>query len=425
MEEISLFDIIQIILKGKWIIAVVTLVFIVVSVLVSFFVMDRIYESQTMLMISPITNVTAKEADNNFSDLVSSLSQYPQMTIDTYREQVKAPVILQYLREQLSLKNVPLSVIASKLTVKAIDKTNLITISAKDKDPEKAAKIANLVSKRFTEFVSETNQKQAENSAKFIKDQMEKEKENMEKSSEKLKEFLAKPRGPAELNLELESKLKQITDFKTNISQIKIDESAISKSLVRGQGLLKDTPKTIVTSKSLIDDDLLSSILKDEMGINTRDILKIKLDDEAVNDIYISLTQKVNELEIQLTSLIAQDESLEKEIENRQKEIELIQSELATKQQEYDLLQHEMELNEQTYDAYQQKYKEAMIKQSANIGESSIVIVSDAIAPINPVEPNRILIVTISILMGMFLSSGYVFVKEYLRMSKELIYRKD
>ena len=91
MEEISLVDVIQIMIKGKWIISIVTAVFFILSVIISVFILQPVYESQAMLMISPIINVSAKEDDNNFSDLVSSLSQYPQMTIDTYREQVKAP----------------------------------------------------------------------------------------------------------------------------------------------------------------------------------------------------------------------------------------------------------------------------------------------------------------------------------------------
>lgn len=413
MEELSLIEIIQMILKGKWIIAIVTFAFMITSVITSVFILDPIYQSQAMLMISPIVNVTTKESDNTFSELVSSLSQYPQMTIDTYREQVKAPVILQYLRNELGLKDVPLSNIAGKISVNAIEKTNLITISVKDKDPEQATKITNLVSKKFTEFVSETNKKQAESSAKFIKEQMEKEKENMEESSEKLKEFLAKPRGPAELNLELESKLEQITEFKTSITQFKIDESMTRTSLMRGQSLLKNTPKTLITSKTLINDDLLSGILKDEMKLGTKDMAQLKLNEEEINDIYISLTNKVNELEIQFSSITSKIENLEKKILERQNEIEVLQSELATKQQEYDLLQHEMDLNKQTYDAYQQKYKEAMIKQSAEIGESSIVIVSDAIAPLKPVEPRKAVIVTISSFIGFLISSAFVFLREY------------
>lgn len=419
MEEISLVDVIQIMIKGKWIISIVTAVFFILSVIISVFILQPVYESQAMLMISPIINVSAKEDDNNFSDLVSSLSQYPQMTIDTYREQVKAPAILQYLRKELGMEDTPLSVIANKISVKAIDKTNLITISVKDKDPAQAAKIANLVSNRFTEFVTETNKKQAETSAKFIKEQMKQEKLNMEQTSKKLEEFLAKPRGPQELQLELDGKLEKITEFKTIASQVKVDLAAAKSSLSHGQSLMKSTPKTLVTSKTLLNDDLLSGLIKDRTGLSTKDIAKLTLSDEQINEVYVVLAGLVNELELQVSSLEAQSEGLESEINIMQKEIETLQSELAAKQQEYDLLQHEMDLNKQTYDAYQAKYKEAMIKESAEIGKSSIVVVSEAIEPKTPVAPRKTLIVIGSTIMGFIMGFVFVCIKEYLSNSKE------
>ncbi len=417
MEEISFVEIVQIIFKGKRVISIVTAVCFVLSLIVALFILEPVYESQTMLMISPITNMSAKEDDNNFTDLVSSLSQYPQMTIDTYREQVKAPVILQYLRKELGIENVPLSVIANKISVKAIDKTNLINISVKDPNPELAAKIANLVSNKFTEFVTETNKRQAESSAKFIKDQMVTEKINMEQASKKLEEFLARPRGPEELKLELDGKLEKITEFKTFAAQVRVDIAAFKSSLQHAQSLLKNTPKTLVTSKTLLNDELLSGLIKDKTGLNTQDISKFTLNDEQINEVFIKLAQIVNDLELQVYSYTAKSTSLQKEITQLQKEIETLQAELAVKQQEYELLQHEMDLNKETYDAYQSKYKEAMIKQSAKIGESSIVVVSEAIPPKNPVDPNKLLIVVISSFFGFCIGFVIVFFKEYMKKS--------
>jgi len=414
MEEITFAEIVQILLRGKKIISIVTTIFFIGSLVVCFFILEPVYESQTMLMISPITNTKAKEDDNNFIDLVSSLSQYPLMTIDTYREQVKAPVILQYLRKELAMDDIPLSSIANKIKVKAIDKTNLITISVKDKDPDMAAKIANLVSNKFTEFVTDTNKKQAENSAGFIKEQMEAEKINMEESSKKLEEFLSKPRGPQELKLELEGKLAKITEYKTTVSQVKVDEQAAKSSLDHAKSLLRSTPSILVTRKTLTNDDLLSELIKDKTGLNTQTIAKLTLNDEQVNEVYVALSGLTNQLELEVASLNAKSMSLQNEIAEVQKEIEVLQAELADKQQEFDLLQHDMDLNRQTYDAYQSKYKEAMIKQSAEIGASSIVVVSEAIPPKSSVEPHKLLIIVISSFAGFFISFSYVFVKEYL-----------
>jgi len=71
------------------------------------------------------------------------------MSVDNYREQVKNPVILEYIREEMDMKDVPLSSIASKITLNEIKDTDLITIKVTDENPETAAKIANLVGDRF------------------------------------------------------------------------------------------------------------------------------------------------------------------------------------------------------------------------------------------------------------------------------------
>lgn len=418
LEEISLRELIETIFKGKWIIIGVTIFCMLVSGIASFFIIQPVYQAQAMLMISPITNTTSEDDENKFFDLVGSLSQYPQMTVDTYREQVKAPVILDYLRKELGLEGTPLSSIAELINVEAIKNTNLITISAKDTDPQMAAKIANLISQRFTKFVSETNQKQAENSAEFINVQKEKEKQNLDQALAELKEFVSQPRGPEELKLEVESKLQQLTGFKTQVIQVKIDENAARLALASAKRILNTTPKTLITNKTIINDELLTGIIKDKTGLDTNEIANIKLSDEQINFIYIELTKKVNELEIQLATLTAQREDTEKEIALRQKEIETLQAELAEKQQKYDILDHEVELIKQTYDAYQQKYKEAMIKQSADIGKSSIIMVSQAIPPTKPVAPNKILNLAVAMVLGLMLSVFAVFVREYWKNSK-------
>lgn len=156
MEEISLRELIEIIIKGKWIIVAVTAVCIAIGIAVNAFVIKPVYVAQTTLMISSIKKSQIKEQVksgdgdvNNFSSLIDDILQYPEMSVDNYREQVKNPVILEYIREEMDMKDVPLSSIASKITLNEIKDTDLITIKVTDENPETAAKIANLVGDRL------------------------------------------------------------------------------------------------------------------------------------------------------------------------------------------------------------------------------------------------------------------------------------
>nr|WP_276020113.1 GNVR domain-containing protein [Acetivibrio straminisolvens] len=110
---------------------------------------------------------------------------------------------------------------------------------------------------------------------------------------------------------------------------------------------------------------------------------------------------------------------MEQVIQDSQREIENLQAEYAEKQQQYEILKMELDLSKEAYNAYQQKYKESMIMQSAEVGKSSIVIVSEAIPPINPVSPKKALNVAIAGVFGMGISFAIVFTKEYLIRSKK------
>lgn len=425
MEEISLREVIQIIFRGKWIIAIFTTICVLVSGITSFFFFTPVYEAQTMLMISPISNTQSENKENNsFFNLVGDLSKYPQMTVETYKEQIKTPEMIDHIRNEMGWTDQTLATVSNKITVSSIKNTNLITIKIKDKNPQSAAKAANLLSGRFTLFVSETNKKQAENAAEFIKKQQEEERINQEKVLQELRNFIAQPRGPEELRLELEAKLQQLTDFKTQVVQVKIDEEATRYSLENGESILKSTPTTLKTNKSLINDELLSGVVKDKIGGTTSDIASIKLNDEQVNEIYVEVSKKVNELKIQLASLTAQRQNIESQISIRQKEIDVLQAELAEKQQKYDMLNHEVELSKQTYDAYQQKYKEAMIKSSAEVGKSSITIISKAIEPKKPIAPNKALNITIAMVLGLMLGTFTVTIMEYCK-KNDIFYKNN
>ncbi|MFZ5987223.1 MAG: GumC family protein [Bacillota bacterium] len=423
MEGLNLRVVIEVMLKWKKVIGITTLIFVVIALFVNVFLLSPVYQAQTMLLISPVTKtdqtnrVITGEVDS-FEPIVGSLSNYPQMTIDTYREQIKAPEVLDYIRKEMNINEKSISSIADSINVKPLKNTNLISIGVTDKDPAKAAKMANLISERYTKFISEVNQKQAEQSAEFLKKQMEEERNNLTKASDALKEFLKQPRGPEEVKQELASKLEKLTEFKTKLSEIKIMESSKATSLQHAKQLLKKTPSTVITVKSILDDELLSEIVKSKTDIKITELSRLKLTSEEINQVYVSLSSEVNTLELEVSSVRAERSNMENEISLLQKDIEVLQADLAEKQQKYDILNNEVNLIKQTYETYQKKYKEVMIIQSAEIGKSSIMVVSKATPPRYPIGPNKAKNIIIASIFGFMLSSLAVFLIEYWEGSK-------
>ncbi len=414
MEEISLREIIQVILKGKLVIAIFTAFCILISGIASYFIISPQYEAHTMLMISPVNASEEEKLNiNSINGIVSSMSQYPKMTLDTYKEQIKAYSVLEYVRSTAGLDELSLKSVENKIDVESIENTNIITITATDNDPRKASQIANITARKFSEFVTETNQKQAKKSAEFIKFEQDKEKENMDILHEDLKNFLAQPAGPDELRQELNSKLSQLTGFKTRLVQLQLNEKVTLAALDKTRNLFENTPKYIELEKLLMENDILSGVISDTTGADTIDLAGINIIEQQVNEAYTLLLNKLNEYEIQAVTITSEKNNIDYEIKNIRNEIEKIQAELAEKQKTYDELQHRYNLAKQTYDAYRQKYKEAFIKQSIEIGNQSIVVISEALPPDAPASPNKMMNIAIAAVLGLMISIFAVFLREY------------
>lgn len=50
-EEINLRDYVEVLLRGKWVIAIITLIAILTSAFVSFFVLEPVYEAKATIMV--------------------------------------------------------------------------------------------------------------------------------------------------------------------------------------------------------------------------------------------------------------------------------------------------------------------------------------------------------------------------------------
>ena len=102
MEEISLREIIEVLLKRKWLIVGVTLLAIIISGIFSFFVLKPVYEAEVVLNIreggSPgVTAVTEPELDL----LLEQLRRFPPANIETYRYRLLSSSFLESVIDKI------------------------------------------------------------------------------------------------------------------------------------------------------------------------------------------------------------------------------------------------------------------------------------------------------------------------------------
>lgn len=148
MEEISLRDIYFILRRWLWLIVALVVVAVLISGVVSFFVLDKEYQASTTLMVGrPADYVTDREL--SLSDL-----NLNQKLVATYGELIKTRTVAEKVIDNLDL---PYSYnsLRGKLSVRLVQNTEIISISVNDNDPVMASEIANETATVFMETIKE------------------------------------------------------------------------------------------------------------------------------------------------------------------------------------------------------------------------------------------------------------------------------
>lgn len=417
MEEISLRELIEVIIKRKRVIAKITIAAVLISGVLSFFILPPVYEGKVILMASGINAKQVVEQQEGVEGFLNTMSQYQysQMSVETYKEQINNPQILEQTIADLGLDKLDITrrTLKQMITLGTIKDTNLITITVHYSDKKLAADIANTIARRFTDFVSAKSKEQASKSSVYIKQQMDVEKDNLDKALLEYKAYLSQPRGLSELQKELDSKLELITRYKTDFMNSNIEEQSIRASLSAAEKQLKNTPQKITVKRSLLDEPYMSQALGDSAGKSGNGSFGVTVEAEELNTSYAVLQDTYNNLSIELAKIVAQKNNLQKEISVLQKELEVLQADLAERQHQDMIIQEKIKFSQETYNAFLEKYEETRIASSSAIGDSTIIMVSQAVEPLQPVAPNKKLNLAISGILGLMLGVFLAFFIEY------------
>ena len=144
-ETIDLREYFAIIKKRFWIIALITVVAMVVSGVISFFMLSPVYESKSTLIV----NTEKNEETQMITGDQFSVSQKLAVT---YGEIIKSRAVLESVISNLKLDS-EYEDLVGKITVSPVKDTQIISISVQDTNPKKARDIANEIPKVFEKEV--------------------------------------------------------------------------------------------------------------------------------------------------------------------------------------------------------------------------------------------------------------------------------
>lgn len=144
-ETIDLREYVDIIKKRFWIIALITVIASLVSGIVSFYVLEPVYEAGTTLMVNKSKTTEDKEITSD--DIMVN-----QKLALTYGEIARSRKVLDRVINDLNL-NVTYEQLSSAVTISSVKDTEIINIKVQNTNPQLSYKIANKIPEIFTKEV--------------------------------------------------------------------------------------------------------------------------------------------------------------------------------------------------------------------------------------------------------------------------------
>ena len=144
--EIDLKEIFHMLQKRWVLITGITVSALIISAIVSFFILTPIYEASTTMIVNYKQN---QESVMTYNDLQTS-----QKLVATYTEIVKSELVSDAVINKLNLELSPKELI-DKISVSQVGQTEILKLTVKDEDPELATLIANTIAQVFQEDIGQ------------------------------------------------------------------------------------------------------------------------------------------------------------------------------------------------------------------------------------------------------------------------------
>lgn len=151
MEELDLKELFFMFWNKKLEIILITLMFVAVGIGYSYFFVKPEYTSTTSLVLAQSSS-SGQTGDGAIS--ATDLTMNSKL-VSTYSELIKRKAILGQVCENLDIPDSNIQELRGKIKVNSAKNTEIIEISVTNKDPNKAAAIANEIAKVFGEKIVE------------------------------------------------------------------------------------------------------------------------------------------------------------------------------------------------------------------------------------------------------------------------------
>ncbi len=323
---------------------------------------------------------------------------------------------------------------------------DIVSIKAESPSPQEASLIANCYAEAYADYSLKFNRGHLTLNREFLEKQVQEKYNSLLQTEDKLTNFL-RTENVVELNAQANSIINALTSVEADHNKAQIEMQSSSKGLIDIKNELdKYDPKATDYYESRITDpyitELQSEIAKMEIQRDLaktgneeliKDSKSLKEIDRKIGELKKNLDEKLEILKNNSASntpdeirVLSAKYFQEKVLNNQNKIRENLLKGYLNKYQEkfnklpaqsieYANLERERRANEKVYLMLLEKYQEALINEESQ--PNNVKIIDYGKIPRSPSKPNRFLIITIGLLIGLGLGYGFALLRNILDVS--------
>lgn len=307
---------------------------------------------------------------------------------------------------------------SKQLQIQAIDGTHLVKIFYEGSSPSEAERTVNSVINNFIQLQIDTKSETGEYAKEFLKRELDRARENLQKAEERLVEYSNK-NGILGIDAGQTRHVRKLNDLSAALVQAEIRRTA-AESLYRE---MKNTGSV----STVLTNPVVTSIKGRLVALEGEYQEKLKLFKPGYPDMQ-RLQQQINDTRRKLqTELNTVKGSLESDFESARRQENKLRNELARFNKQlyslqgnsinYNTLKREVDSSGKLYNGLLQRLEEVEVASSANANTSNISIIDPAREPVKKHRPNPKLNILVGSIAGMLLGIGLAFLRDSLDQS--------
>ncbi|MGO1469954.1 MAG: GumC family protein [Tissierella sp.] len=386
LEDVSIKDIINILLKRKGIIAIVTIGCLLLGMLQSFVITKAKYASSVSLEVNRLEPIEISTEDSNrVHNLLETITDSSNMEFGDYIDEITSDEVLEETIKDLKLEDTyTTSSLRGAISVSSDPETDIIDIRVTVKDPKRSLELLESLTENFREHVTTTSQENASKLLEVIEDQMHIEKEKYSKTLEEYRDATDGIKTAEEINREIEGMYEQLTKYKLDLNDLEIKKDGIEAGLEKSASSQSET-----------------------MAIRPN-----------ANSDSIYLDTGKGTLEIDLAETNARIASTKQGIKDIQESIQNLKKDYQETELTESMILKKVELAQESYEVFEMKYEELNMQSSMDIGNISINVLWDTVSENNPVGTRKIIKLAMFLVVGLMTGVIVAFILEYIEYSK-------